>query len=402
MATSTRTTSAITGAGTDPPVLTHVASRRHLASVLRSARWGAADAAEVLATAARVRDRDPESWVLEWVWSAGEMWSAANQAASSDPGDPAGALYLRAATYYGAALSQVARSAEQHRAAALWRRQRFCWDRAAGLAGAQRLEIPYAGASLPAYFFRASGAAVRQRPLVVMHNGASAPTSAMWGLGGAAAAARGYHWIAFDGPGQQAALHERGLCLRPQWETVLAAVLDVVLERPDVDSARVASIAVGQGGHLLPRALVHENRLAAAVVAPGVIDVAAAWTDALPPRLQTVLRDGDGPAFDRELRAELLFAPEAARWLMACARPYGLADARPSLLFSALACYRFDDDAAGLRTPLLILDPGLDTPWPNQSRQLRERVGPCGLLIDAPPAEREARMFGWLEGILGS
>ncbi len=402
MATSPRPTSTITGAGTDPAVLTDVASRRQLASVLRSARWGAAYGAEVLATAARIRDRDPDSWVLEWVWSAGETWAAANQAASSDLGGTAGPLYLRAATYYGAALSQVARSAEQHRAVALWRRQRFCWDQAARLAGAQRIEIPQAGVSLPAYFFPASGATGHQRPLVIMHNGASAPTSAMWGLGGAAAAARGYHWMTFDGPGQQAALYQRNLCFRPDWETVLTAVVDAIVRRPDVDGNRVASIGVGQAGYLLPRALAHEHRLAAAVVAPGVVDVAAAWTDALPPRLQALLHDGDGAAFDRDLRAELLFAPEAARWLMACARPYGLADARPSLLFSALARYRFERDATDLRTPLLILDPGLDTPWPNQSRQLRERVGPCGSLIDAPPAEREARMFGWLERILGS
>jgi hypothetical protein len=144
----------------------------------------------VLATAARIRDRDPDSWVSEWVWSAGEVWSAANQAASSDPGSGAGAIYLRAATYYGAAVSQVACFGEHHRAAALWRRQRFCWDRVTEHVGAQRIEIPCAGASLPAYFFPAPAPTGRRRPLVIMHNGASAPTSAMWGLGGAAAAAR--------------------------------------------------------------------------------------------------------------------------------------------------------------------------------------------------------------------
>ena len=355
----------------------------------------------MLATVARIGDLGPDAWVLEWVWSAGELWSAANRAASLDRGAAAGALYLRAATYYGAALSQVARSAEHGRAAALWRRQRSCWDHAADRAGAERLEIPYAGVSLPAYFFPAPGAASRRRPLVIMHNGASAPTSAMWGLGGAAAAARGYHWMTFDGPGQQAALHHRGLRFRPDWETVLASVLDAIVDRPDVDRGRVASIGVGQAGYLLPRALTHEHRLAGAAVAPGVSDVAAAWTDALPPRLQTALLHGPGAGFDAELRAELLFAPEWARWLRACALPYGLADAPPSLLYATLALYRIDD-AAVLRTPLLIVDPGLDTPWPSQSRRLRDRLGACASLIDAAPAEREARMFGWLEAILDS
>jgi hypothetical protein len=395
-------TAATRHAGTDLAALADISARRHLASVLRSARWGAADESEVLATVARIRDLDPDSWVSEWVWSAGELWSAANQVRSSDPGPRAGALYLRAATYYGAALSQVARSSEHDRFAALWRRQRCCWEHAVGHAGGQRIEIPYARVSLPAYFFRAPGDARCRRPLVIMHNGASVPTSAMWGLGGAAAADRGYHWMTFDGPGQQAALHERGLCFRPDWEAVLASVLDAIVDHPEVDGGRIAAIGVGQAGYLLPRALVHEHRLAAAAVAPGVIDMAAAWAEAFPARLQALLRHGDAAAFDRELRAELLFSPGAERWLRAGALPYGLADAPLSRLFQALAGYRVETDGPAVRTPLLIIDPGPKTSWPNQSRLLQRRVGAGASLVEATPPEREAQLFAWLEGVAGS
>ena len=86
------------------------------------------------------------------------------------------------------------------------------------------------------------------RPLVIMHNGAYGPTSAMWGLGGAAAAQRGYHWMTFDGPGQQAALHERRLFFRSDWEHVLTPVLDAVIARRDVDTGRIAAIGTGQAG----------------------------------------------------------------------------------------------------------------------------------------------------------
>ncbi len=157
------------------------ASRRHLASVLRSARVGAADEAEVLSTAARSRDGDPDSWVSEWIWTAGELWSAANRPGLR-PGPAAGALFLRAATYYGVALSRLASSAEHGRAAVLWRRQRSCWDRAVEHLGGVRIEIPYLGMSLPGYFFAAPNSAGHRRPLLIMHNGAAIPTSAMWGL----------------------------------------------------------------------------------------------------------------------------------------------------------------------------------------------------------------------------
>ena len=49
------------------------------------------------------------------------------------------------------------------------------------------------------------------RPLVVINNGSDGATSQMWVQGGAAASERGYHWMTFDGPGQQAALFEQRL-----------------------------------------------------------------------------------------------------------------------------------------------------------------------------------------------
>jgi hypothetical protein len=44
---------------------------------------------------------------------------------------------------------------------------------------------------------------------VVLNNGSDGAISQMWVHGGAAASERGYHWMTFDGPGQQAALFER-------------------------------------------------------------------------------------------------------------------------------------------------------------------------------------------------
>ena len=235
---------------TPPPLFGDPAFQRELTALLRQARWCAANAEEVLATASRIRDHDADSWVSEWVWTAGEAWAAANDAAARGQKRRAAARYLHAAAYYAAALSQIARSAERNRSAALWQRHRSCWDQGVGSAPTpgQRFEIPYGAGSLPGYFFAAASAAGCRRPLVIMHNGAYGPTSAMWGLGGAAAAQRGYHWMTFDGPGQQAALHERRLFFRSDWEHVLTPVLDAVIARRDVDTGRIAAIGTGQAG----------------------------------------------------------------------------------------------------------------------------------------------------------
>lgn len=175
-----------------------------------------------------------------------------------------------------------------------------------------------------------------------------------------------------------------------------------MLDRPDVDRQRIVSIGVGQAGYLLPRALAYEHRLAAAVVAPGLVDVTTAWFDALPPRLQRLLQDHEHTAFDRELRIEFLLKPQTERHFRAAALPYCCGDAQPSRIFSSLNSYRLDLDLTSLRTPLLVLDPRAETPWPNQSRQLRDRLGPSASLIEAPTDAREERAFDWLEGILGT
>jgi hypothetical protein len=71
----------------------------------------------------------------------------------------------------------------------------------------ERIQIAYEDMELPGYFFRAPDAKPgERRPLVIMNNGSDGATSSMAVMGGIAANERGYHWMTFDGPGQQAAL----------------------------------------------------------------------------------------------------------------------------------------------------------------------------------------------------
>ena len=95
----------------------------------------------------------------------------------------------------------------------------------------------------------------------------------MWAYGDDLADACSCHWMTFDGPGQQAMLYEQKVLCRPDWETVLSAVIDALLMRPDVDPSRIAAIGIGHGGYLVTRALCFEHRLAAGVVDPGIVDL---------------------------------------------------------------------------------------------------------------------------------
>jgi hypothetical protein len=349
--------------------------RRALTAVLRGAERGAAHVDEVRATTARVPDGDADSWVLEWLATAGEAWAADRM--------------LHAATYYDAALELIEHSGEAGRRLDVWRRQRECWERAASRLGGRPLHIAYDGTTLPGHFF---AAADEPRPLVIMNNGSVGATSRMWALGGAAAAERGWHWMTFDGPGQQAALVEQGLHARPDWEAVLTPVVDAMLVRGDVAATRIAAIGVGQGGFWLARALASEHRLAAAVADPGIVDVSAPWLAALPRRLREQLDGGDRAGFDRDLRVALLFAPGAASSLRHYAAPYG-PNGSFAALFDGLSAYRLGDEASAVTTPVLVTDRPDEHRWRGQALELVARLGGPATLVPAP---REAVVFDWL------
>ena len=276
---------------------------------------------------------DPDAWIDAQAATGGAAWAAAHDAERAGHRVSACTHFRRAADAYATALELVAFSSEPERASDLWRRQRDCWERVVDLAPVpgERLAIPYEGTTLPAFFFRAPGvAAGERRPLVVVNRGCDEPTSQAWALGGSAAAERGYHWMTFDGPGQQAALVEQGLTARPDWEHVLTPVVDAMLARADVDPGRLAVIGAGQAGLLVPRALAFEHRFAAAAVGPGIVDLGAPCAARLPRRLRADLQRGDGRAFDDTLRIDELLSPPSPSSSTSTPRRMGCAGALAS------------------------------------------------------------------------
>jgi Prolyl oligopeptidase family len=369
---------------------------------------GAADAGEVLATAARIKDGDADAWVREWLATAEGVRAAAEQARTSVT---ALAHHRRAATYYSTALYLVDHSHEAARRLEIWRAQRECWDRIVDLSGGERVAIPYEDTTLPGWFFPAGDG---PRPLVIVNNGSDGPNSAAWVQGGAAASERGYHWMTFDGPGQQSVLFEHGIPFRPDWEAVLTPVLDAMTARADVDADRIAVIGISQGGYWVPRALAFEHRFAAAVADPGVVDVSTSWLEPIPGRLRKELEEGKQESFDKEMRIGERFSPGARALLTFRGAPYGIESGSRYELYQAVMRYRLGDEVANITTPLLICDPEGEQFWPGQSQQLHDRLSGPKELVRFTAAEgagrhceplggavRDARVFDWLAGYLG-
>ena len=382
---------------------------------LGAAYHGASDVGEVLVTAERIHDKDADSWLREWTATGEKAEAAMRDAAAAGRRVSALAHARRAATYLSTALYTIDHSKQADTKLDLWRRQRACWDQIVELSQGERIAIPYEDTTLPGFFFRAPGAAQGEpRPVVVVNNGSDGPTSHMWVQGGASAAARGYHWMTFDGPGQQAALFEQKLPFRPDWEAVLTPVVDALVARDDLDPGRIAVIGVSQAGYWVPRALAFEHRFAAAVADPGVVDVSTSWTEHLPKSMREELDKGERDKFDRNMHIGEIFDRSAKALLAFRGEPYGLSTDSPYDLYKAVDAYKLGDgEIDKIATPLLITDPEGEQFWPGQSQQLYDRLNGDKELAQfkeadgagrhcepLSPAQRDARVFDWLDRYL--
>ncbi len=354
-----------------------------LRALVAAARWGAADPQVVDAIAARLTGGDG-IWVQEWTAVGGAAWAAASR-------EESGSGYLHAASYYATALALIDESDGLVEEDRLWERQRECWDRAAGLLGGERLSIVYEDTTLPGYFFSAGSGT---RPLVVIDHGGRVATSAAWAAGGAAAAARGYHWMTFDGPGRQAALRRQGLVLRPDWEAVLGPVADAMIARADVNPSRMAVIGVDHAGYGVARALVSERRFAASVLAPGIVDVSRPWVAALPAPAGAGVFDEDREWFDRELRLATLFDPDLPEHLRRLGRGYDLSGLPLYDLARRICGFRLGKEVRRITTPVLACATGAEPLWAVQAEELCSRLPGSELTCAAPG---EDAVSDWLD-----
>ncbi|MEU4315469.1 prolyl oligopeptidase family serine peptidase [Nocardia sp. NPDC024068] len=381
--------------------------------VLGATASGAADVGEVLWAIDAVSPGDHDEWFRSW-HSAGERARAlAETTAAVDHEFSASWAYLRAATYFAAAVNALSGFGPDDRLLPTFRKHRACWDRFVDTTAhsVDRIGFPYEGDELPGYFF-SPGPDPVPRPTFVMVNGSDGALSALWSSGAAGALARGYNVVMFDGPGQQSMLFERETAFRPDWEAVLTPVLDHLLRRPDVDPGRVALYGISQGGYWIARALAYEHRFAAAIADPGVVDVAASWSANIPKSLMKLFHAGQRKQFDTELGIGLKLTPKAAHTWNFRARPYQ----RDSYYDTLTAVHEHTltaADAARITTPLFLTDPEDEQFWPGQSRRLADMSGGPALVsrftateganYHCQPLARtltDQRMFDWLDDTL--
>lgn len=241
--------------------------------------YGGADFGEVLAVARAVGDGDDAAFYDAWTAAGDRLTAEAEQAQQGRRRTSARDLLLRASGAYAAAYHPLYGEPVDPRLLAGFRKQMATFAQAMALSDppAAQLAIPFEGATLPGWLVPAAGQASEVRPLLILTNGYDATVTDMYFASAVAATRRGYHCLLFDGPGQGEMLYEHGVRLRPDWETVVSAVVDFALTLPGVDPDRIALSGWSLGGHLAPRAASGEHRLAACIADPGQPGLAEAF-----------------------------------------------------------------------------------------------------------------------------
>ncbi len=273
---------------------------------------------ETQAVCAQVVDGDDQSWWTAWCAMGERLVGEADTSAQGGHAVSAREAYLRASLCYSAAWHPLFGSPVDPRLLEAFRAQRAAFDKAAALMdpAGELLEIPFDGAQLPAYFFRAPHA-TGPRPLLIATSGYDSTVYEGYFGQAVPALRRGYHCLLFDGPGQGAVLFEQGVPIRPDWETVVNVVVDRAVAIDGVDADRIALTGWSLAGHLALRAATGEPRLAACIADPALLSIPAGMVGRLRGAgvsEDLIARYPDIPDEVLEPIAEAIHSSRAQRW----------------------------------------------------------------------------------------
>jgi alpha-beta hydrolase superfamily lysophospholipase len=303
------------------------------------APYGAVALAEIDEVCERLRSRQgqPDAWTEEWSAMGRRLEAVADAATTEGREMTAGNYYLRAGMYYFTAERFVPPGPEKR---AIGKKSLECQH--AGLRrrhpNIEFVEVPYEGTTLPALFMKAPGV-TGPAPTVVVFDGMDNCKEMSVLFNGLEFAARGWHTLAIDGPGQGESLRLRNLSARHDYEVPGTAAYDYVAVRPDVDPKRVVVMGYSFGGYYAARVAAFEKRYAAGVAFAALHWDLAGWQ-------REIKRKQDA---DPKTTAQSTFH---FRWIMGCddmdaaiekAAKFSLVDVAPRITMPFLIVHAEDD-----------------------------------------------------------
>jgi pimeloyl-ACP methyl ester carboxylesterase len=378
------------------------------------ANYGGADLGEILVTARAIPEGDEVAWHRAWKDTAQRAEAQGRESLGNGHLVSAREALLRASNYYRTAeFYRRVDPANDPEVTALSRAAQDSFLSAIELFdfAFERVTIPYLDTALPGYLYLVDDSG-QPRPTVIYNSGYDSTLEESYFAIGAAALARGYNVLAFDGPGQGAAIREQGLVFRHDWEAVVTPVLDFALTRPEIAADRIALFGYSLGGYLAARAAAFESRLAAVILDDGVFDFGSAVARLMPPFLGRWIADGNTGAADQVLtlltaaNTQLRWALRNGVWVMGVASPAELP--------TVFARYTLAGIADRITAPTLVLDAENDQFFKGEPQRVADAlVNAEATLVTLRESEGAGEhchmgamgrahqvIFDWLDGVL--
>ncbi len=324
-----------------------------LIRALGVADYGGSTVGECLAVAAEITDGSPESWALAFERLADRVEGRGRACLGRGRKVSGRDHLLRASTYHRTA--EYYADGVEGRSLGMGERSRACFADAAVLfePPIELVDVPFEGGTLPGYLIRPAGVP-GGRPLstLIGVGGFDSSAEELYFHLGAPGAERGWNVFVFDGPGQPGAMRrDPTMTFRPDYEVPIAAVIDHLGRRDDVDDTRLALAGQSFGSYFAARSAATDLRVRALVADPPVLDMSRymeAWVGSEVFRMKRDVRPADVIGIPEDLM------PRQMQWGIAaiCTR-FGV----PSFHAwrEAMSSYRLDGPVSSIRCPCLAM-----------------------------------------------
>ena len=307
---------------------------------------------EAWAIAAQIKVGDTTSWYDAWSSYADRLYDLAVKTRDAGHRVSARNAFLRASNYYRAAYIFMFALPVDPRVIDAYEKQTDAFQKAAELfePPIELLKIPYENTTLPGYFIKPDASDAPRKTLLCT-GGYDGTCEELFFIIAGGALERGYNVLVFDGPGQGGALVKQKLSMRADWENVVTPVVDYLVKRRDVDSARIALYGGSFGGYLAPRAAAFEHRLAACIADAALFDPAALSTKMFPQNIASALAKNDvavlEPFFNKlQENTTQRFILGRGMWVHGAATPWEY--------FQMFQAYSLADVARNIRCPTFV------------------------------------------------
>lgn len=272
--------------------------------LIAEAAYGGADVFECDRAAHKIVSGDFESWHHEWHALGREVEESGRAALQAGSKVTARQRLFRATNYYRHADFFLPGLDPRKRENFI--RLSACFKDAIKLHSRKIEQVQVAcGAEIyDGYFCHAVAPDASPGPGVLMLGGADSLAEELYFFGGSEVAERGMATLILDTPGRGSSLRLKNIYTRPDYEVPIAAAIDYLSARPEIDPDRIGCVGVSMAGYYMPRGAAFEPRIKALVLWCACYDILKDIYDWYPPiqgQIQWIL----GAADDAEARTML-------------------------------------------------------------------------------------------------